>query len=189
MPGLSPAVQPFFAGSYIDRSLTERMSFTEELFTYKYGLYRTLFSRFWLIVFLDTKNQKGWSYETTVYIGDCVPADTALVFSGSNVRFVRHVCLYIVCTESNGGDGQGILQFYWNHGLMRQRKLAAFTRRLGVYKFLPLFFLLGAGIELFMIKVRVGRETFCKYPSRTKTQVVGLQIKRYSRALLTKLGQ
>lgn len=63
--------------------------------------------------------------------------------------------------------------FYWNHGLMRQGKLAAFTRRLGVYKFLPLFFLLGAGIELFMIKVRVGRETFCKYPSRTKTQVVG----------------
>lgn len=56
---------------------------------------------------------------------------------------------------------------------MRQGKLAAFTRRLGVYKFLPLFFLLGAGIELFMIKVRVGRETFCKYPSRTKTQVVG----------------
>ena len=56
---------------------------------------------------------------------------------------------------------------------MRQGKLAAFTRRLGVYKFLPLFFLLGAGIELFMIKVRVGRETFCKYPSRTKTHVVG----------------
>lgn len=56
---------------------------------------------------------------------------------------------------------------------MRQGKLAAFTRRLGVYKFLPLFFLLGAGIELFMIKVRVGRETFCKYPSRTKSQVVG----------------
>ena len=56
---------------------------------------------------------------------------------------------------------------------MRQGKLTAFTRRLGVYKFLPLFFLLGAGIELFMIKVRVGRETFCKYPSRTKTQVVG----------------
>ncbi|CAH3176930.1 unnamed protein product [Porites evermanni] len=43
---------------------------------------------------------------------------------------------------------------------MRQGKLVAFTRRLGVYKFLPLFFLLGAGIELFMIKVRVGRETF-----------------------------
>ena len=56
---------------------------------------------------------------------------------------------------------------------MRRGKLAAFTRRLGVYKFLPLFFLLGAGIELFMIKIRVGRETFCKYPSRIKTEVVG----------------
>jgi len=44
--------------------------------------------------------------------------------------------------------------------LMLQGKLSAFKRRLGVYKFLPLFFFLGAGIELFMIKVRVGRETF-----------------------------
>ena len=39
----------------------------------------------------------------------------------------------------------------------------SFSQRLGVYKFLPLFFVIGAGIELFMIKVRVGRETFCKY--------------------------
>jgi len=46
--------------------------------------------------------------------------------------------------------------------LMLQGKLSAFKRRLGVYKFLPLFFFLGAGIELFMIKVRVGRETFCE---------------------------
>ena len=46
---------------------------------------------------------------------------------------------------------------------MLQRKLSAFNRRLGVYKFLPFFFFIGAGIELFMIKVRVGRETFCKY--------------------------
>ena len=42
-------------------------------------------------------------------------------------------------------------------------KISAFSQRLGVYKFLPLFFFIGAGIELFMIKVRVGRETFCKY--------------------------
>lgn len=46
--------------------------------------------------------------------------------------------------------------------LMLQGKLSAFKWRLGVYKFLPLFFFLGAGIELFMIKVRVGRETFCE---------------------------
>lgn len=42
-------------------------------------------------------------------------------------------------------------------------KISVFSQRLGVYKFLPLFFVIGAGIELFMIKVRVGRETFCKY--------------------------
>lgn len=36
------------------------------------------------------------------------------------------------------------------------------SRRLGIYKFMPLFFILGAAIELFMIKVRVGNETFCK---------------------------
>ena len=34
------------------------------------------------------------------------------------------------------------------------------SRRLGVYKFMPVFFFLGAAIELFMIKVRVGNETF-----------------------------
>ncbi|KAL9959904.1 hypothetical protein ACROYT_G033279 [Oculina patagonica] len=43
---------------------------------------------------------------------------------------------------------------------MLLEKLAAVKRRLGVYRFLPLFFLVGAGIELFMIKVRVGKETF-----------------------------
>ena len=31
------------------------------------------------------------------------------------------------------------------------------------YKFLPIFFLFGAGIEWFMINVRVGKETFCKF--------------------------
>ena len=35
--------------------------------------------------------------------------------------------------------------------------------KLGVYRFLPLFFFTGAAIELFMIKVRVGNETFCEY--------------------------
>ena len=37
------------------------------------------------------------------------------------------------------------------------------TRRVGFYKYMPVFFVLGAAIELFMIKVRVGNETFCKY--------------------------
>lgn len=43
---------------------------------------------------------------------------------------------------------------------MLLEKLAGIKRRLGVYRFLPLFFVIGAGIELFMIKVRIGRETF-----------------------------
>uniref|UniRef100_UPI00358DF674 ubiquinol-cytochrome c reductase complex assembly factor 5 n=1 Tax=Myxine glutinosa TaxID=7769 RepID=UPI00358DF674 len=36
----------------------------------------------------------------------------------------------------------------------------ALRRRLGVYRFLPLFFLLGGGIEWFMINVKGGKETF-----------------------------
>lgn len=43
---------------------------------------------------------------------------------------------------------------------MLLEKLAGIKRRLGVYRFLPLFFVIGAGIELFMVKVRIGRETF-----------------------------
>lgn len=46
---------------------------------------------------------------------------------------------------------------------MLLEKLAGIKRRLGVYRFLPLFLFIGAGIELFMIKVRIGRETFCKF--------------------------
>ncbi|XP_043831954.1 small integral membrane protein 4 [Dromiciops gliroides] len=33
-------------------------------------------------------------------------------------------------------------------------------QRFGVYRFLPFFFVLGGAMELFMIKVRVGQETF-----------------------------
>ena len=51
---------------------------------------------------------------------------------------------------------------------MLQEKFTAFKRRLGVYKFLPLFFFLGAGIELFMIKFRIGKETFCKWSSSVR---------------------
>lgn len=53
---------------------------------------------------------------------------------------------------------------------MLQRKLSAFYRRLGVYKFLPLFFVIGAGIELFMIKVRIGKETFYDVYVRKESQ-------------------
>ena len=51
-------------------------------------------------------------------------------------------------------------------------KIAAVKRRLGVYRFLPLFFLVGAGIELFMIKVRIGKETFCKCSIQDKTVIL-----------------
>lgn len=39
--------------------------------------------------------------------------------------------------------------------------------KLGPYRYMPAFFLLGAGIEFFMIKVRVGKETFCKYGTKS----------------------
>lgn len=36
-------------------------------------------------------------------------------------------------------------------------------RRFGIYRFLPIFFCMGGVMEWVMIKVRIGRETFCKY--------------------------
>lgn len=36
-------------------------------------------------------------------------------------------------------------------------------QRLGVYRFLPFFFVLGGTMEWIMIKVRVGHETFCEW--------------------------
>lgn len=53
---------------------------------------------------------------------------------------------------------------------MLQRKISDFYRRLGVYTFLPLFFVIGAGIELFMIKVRIGKETFYDVYVRKESQ-------------------
>ena len=38
-----------------------------------------------------------------------------------------------------------------------------YWRRLGVFRTLPLFFVSGAALEWFMINVRIGKETFCKY--------------------------
>uniref|UniRef100_A0A674JVQ7 Small integral membrane protein 4 n=1 Tax=Terrapene triunguis TaxID=2587831 RepID=A0A674JVQ7_9SAUR len=35
--------------------------------------------------------------------------------------------------------------------------------RFGMYRFLPFFFLLGGAMEWFMINVRLGEETFCKW--------------------------
>lgn len=36
-------------------------------------------------------------------------------------------------------------------------------QRLGLYRFLPFFFILGGTMEWIMINVRVGQETFCKW--------------------------
>ena len=38
-------------------------------------------------------------------------------------------------------------------------------RRLGTYRFLPVFFCIGGVMEWIMINVRIGHETFCKYTS------------------------
>uniref|UniRef100_A0AAX7TKS1 Small integral membrane protein 4 n=1 Tax=Astatotilapia calliptera TaxID=8154 RepID=A0AAX7TKS1_ASTCA len=35
-------------------------------------------------------------------------------------------------------------------------------RRLGAYRFLPIFFCIGGIMEWIMINVRIGQETFCK---------------------------
>jgi hypothetical protein len=40
------------------------------------------------------------------------------------------------------------------------KRLYHWWRGLGVYRTLPVFLVLGGGIEWFMINVRVGRETF-----------------------------
>jgi len=37
---------------------------------------------------------------------------------------------------------------------------ASIKKRFGPYRFLPGFFIFGAVLELFMIKVRIGKETF-----------------------------
>ena len=39
--------------------------------------------------------------------------------------------------------------------------------RLGAFRTLPLFFLIGAGVEWFMIHVQVGKETFCELAHRS----------------------
>ncbi|CAH3148731.1 unnamed protein product [Pocillopora meandrina] len=53
---------------------------------------------------------------------------------------------------------------------MFQEKIRTIKRRLGVYRFLPLFFIAGAGIELFMIKVRIGKETFYEVYVRKESE-------------------
>ena len=47
--------------------------------------------------------------------------------------------------------------------MFQKKKMRTIKRRLGIYRFLPLFFFIaGAGIEPFMTKVRIGKESFGK---------------------------
>ena len=43
-----------------------------------------------------------------------------------------------------------------------KKKIRTIKRCLGIYRFLPLLFITEAGIEPFMIKVRIGKGSFCK---------------------------
>lgn len=45
---------------------------------------------------------------------------------------------------------------------MLLEKLVGIKWCFGVYRFLLLFFVIGVGIEFFMVKVCIGREIFCK---------------------------
>jgi hypothetical protein len=53
----------------------------------------------------------------------------------------------------------------------------ALWKQLGVFRTLPLFFAVGAGIEWFMINVRVGKETFYDTVLRKEAE------KRYQKSL------
>ncbi|NXX18275.1 SMIM4 protein, partial [Podargus strigoides] len=43
-------------------------------------------------------------------------------------------------------------------------------QRFGVYRFLPVFFLLGGAMEWFMINVRIGKETFYDVYRRKRSE-------------------
>lgn len=51
----------------------------------------------------------------------------------------------------------------YNNKIKRLLNMVPGKRRFGVYRFLPFFFVLGGAMEWFMINVRIGQETFCKY--------------------------
>ncbi|XP_034962051.1 ubiquinol-cytochrome-c reductase complex assembly factor 5 [Zootoca vivipara] len=43
-------------------------------------------------------------------------------------------------------------------------------QRFGIYRFLPFFFILGGGMEWFMIRVRIGKETFYDVYRRKRSE-------------------
>lgn len=98
----------------------------------------------------------GYAFYQAITIEDSQPAGATELFT---------LICWVCSIEASGYQFNMADERYWElclYNVMLLEKLAGIKRRLGVYRFLPLFFVIGAGIELFMIKVRIGRETFCK---------------------------
>lgn len=55
--------------------------------------------------------------------------------------------------------------FYRSDKVRYLLSLVPGKRRLGIYRFLPVFFCIGGVMEWIMINVRIGQETFCEYES------------------------
>ncbi|XP_023285422.1 small integral membrane protein 4-like [Seriola lalandi dorsalis] len=52
--------------------------------------------------------------------------------------------------------------FHRSKNLKYVLNLVPGKRRLGTYRFLPIFFCIGGVMEWIMINVRIGKETFCE---------------------------
>jgi len=70
----------------------------------------------------------------------------------NKVSSVVNQYIYLLCGRDQ----------YQPHLQICMKIIKGLWNRLGVYRTLPIFFIFGAGIELFMIKVRIGKETFCE---------------------------
>ncbi len=53
--------------------------------------------------------------------------------------------------------------------ILSKKMLTGLWQKLGPYKSLPVFFTVGAVFEWFMINVRIGKETFCKFKNIMRT--------------------
>lgn len=58
--------------------------------------------------------------------------------------------------------------------LKRLLRLVPGRERLGAYRLLPFFFVLGGAMEWFMINVRIGKETFCEWGRRGRSRNAAL---------------
>ncbi|POI22252.1 hypothetical protein CIB84_014001, partial [Bambusicola thoracicus] len=58
--------------------------------------------------------------------------------------------------------------------LKRLLQLVPGRERLGAYRLLPFFFVLGGAMEWFMINVRIGKETFCEWGRRGRSRNAAL---------------